>query len=176
MRQHFNQQAKSLKVAFLAYLGAVAVFGLLLGIGVAGDTAMLLAYYRDHVLPAQAISQDYPYAHYAVQSSSELPMTVELGLVATQLQQEFGNKYAAHPDSFRISFRSFDGQHAYGIVHNQETEIAAWWLATKVDEDWRLIANRSDALYCQLVDGYGFPSEMVPECIDENDGLLAFSR
>ena len=65
------------------------------------------------------------------------------------------------------------GSHARGGVEN------GYFLATKVNGQWLIVADGQGALDCQVVSQYGFPASMVPECsgssgpISDEDALKA---
>jgi hypothetical protein len=162
-------------LSFYTYIGAVAIFGLLMGLGLAGDVRLVASFWNGTSSGTTTKIEKYPQAHYAVQSSSELIMTPELQLVAEQIQKELAYKYLTHPQVFQIDFRTHDDKLAYGTVLNLETNATGWWLATQVDGEWRLVANRSDTIYCSQVEELGFPPAMVPECLEDNEVLLATS-
>lgn len=49
------------------------------------------------------------------------------------------------------------------------TDQVGNFLAAKVDNRWTLISDGNETLSCQLVEGYGFPFEMVKDCSEDQD-------
>ena len=73
----------------------------------------------------------------------------------------------ANADDLRIVVTQNTGTHAKGSVEK------GYFLAVKVDGEWRIVADGQAMPDCQLVEQYEFPPIMVPECqtMDVNDVL-----
>lgn len=56
--------------------------------------------------------------------------------------------------------------HANGNVSN------GYFLAFKNDQDWIIVYGGQANPPCSLIESYWFPTDMVPECLDENDNLV----
>ena len=65
-------------------------------------------------------------------------------------------------EDLSIMIEQNTGTHARGTVDN------GTFLAAKVDGDWQIVADGQTMLDCQVVETYGFPLELVPECSDHN--------
>ncbi len=74
----------------------------------------------------------------------------------------------------------FDVKKSSNIIISHQTEIHAqgefgqkWWLAFNDKEDgWTIIATGCSYINCHEINGYDFPSEMVPVCWDTNSNQL----
>jgi hypothetical protein len=61
---------------------------------------------------------------------------------------------------------SVEGNYAEGSMTLEE-EVGGWWLGFKNDGQWEIVATGSDLVACELIEKYGFPSDMVVVCYDE---------
>lgn len=70
-------------------------------------------------------------------------------------------------NELNVTITENTGSHARGGVDN------GYFLAVKLDGQWQIVADGQGTLDCQLVDQYGFPSSMVPECPPPSDSVSA---
>jgi hypothetical protein len=68
----------------------------------------------------------------------------------------------ANVNDLTIVIAENTGAHARGGVEN------GYFMAAKVDGQWRIVAAGQGALDCQALAQYGFPSTMLPECQNAN--------
>jgi len=61
-------------------------------------------------------------------------------------------------NNLSITISQITSSHARGGVDN------GYFLAAKVNGQWQIVADGQGALECQVVNQYGFPASMVPEC------------
>lgn len=64
----------------------------------------------------------------------------------------------ADVNNLSIMINQNTGSHARGSVEN------GYFLATKVNGQWQIVAEGQGALDCQIIAQYRFPDSMVPEC------------
>jgi hypothetical protein len=90
--------------------------------------------------------------------------------------RSFGNEIQigeALASFFEVPFEEFNytvlqetSRHAMGHIRG------GFYLAVKVDENWLIVHHGQGTPQCSLVDQHNFPSEIVPECVDENYNLV----
>jgi hypothetical protein len=64
------------------------------------------------------------------------------------------------------------GTHAKGNIREIDAVSGAYWLAAKFEGEWIAVYDGQANPPCEDVDLYDFPSDMVPECIDEDGELV----
>ena len=64
------------------------------------------------------------------------------------------------------------GKYAKGSVKFAGEVGGGWWLAFKEDEGWVIVADGNGTVPCSAIEPYDFPAAMVPECWDEDLGLI----
>jgi hypothetical protein len=77
-------------------------------------------------------------------------------------------------DDFSIFIEKELSNYAMGAIVWEKNRRKALWLAKKISGQW-LIANYSEGGYfseCQDFINYKFPSEMIPDCWDEEQKIL----
>jgi hypothetical protein len=68
----------------------------------------------------------------------------------------------SNDNDLKIVIDENTGTYARGGVDN------GYFLAAKVDGQWQIVADGQAMPDCQIVDQYGFPPSMVPECSSQN--------
>jgi len=64
------------------------------------------------------------------------------------------------------------GEFATGGIKEYEAIGGAYWLAAKTDEGWVCVYDGQSQPECEQIDLYGFPKDMVPECMDKNGKVV----
>jgi hypothetical protein len=90
------------------------------------------------------------------------------------IEQAFLDKY---PDweqgKMLIAIDSIDGDYASGLVTDPDGLGGASWLAYRDDGSWQIVWDGNGDIYCQDIEGFDFPVEMVSECYDfENQEMV----
>jgi hypothetical protein len=62
--------------------------------------------------------------------------------------------------------------HAKGNIREVGAVSGGYWLASKEMGNWIAVYDGQANPPCVDVDNYNFPSDMVPECMDENNNLV----
>ena len=71
-----------------------------------------------------------------------------------------------------VSINKNTGQYATGNIKEFEAVGGAYWLAAKTNEGWVGVYDGQSQPTCEQIDPYNFPTDMVPECLDENGQVV----
>lgn len=71
-----------------------------------------------------------------------------------------------------ITFNEIRESHAKGLIKEKEAVSGAYWLAAKTPEGWIGVYDGQATPECAIVDLHDFPSDLVPECMDEEMELV----
>ncbi|MBU0646396.1 protease inhibitor I42 family protein [Patescibacteria group bacterium] len=93
------------------------------------------------------------------------------------MQQLFADKYQTKKSAVAILIEQEGVNHVRGSVRILDAASSdpnassgqgtgGIFLAAKVDGEWVLVFDGNGAISCELVEGYGFPSEMIKDCSD----------
>jgi hypothetical protein len=74
------------------------------------------------------------------------------------LRNALASHLGTNASNLTITISQNTGSHARGGVDN------GYFLAAKVNGQWQIVADGQGTLNCQVVNQYGFPASMVPEC------------
>lgn len=62
---------------------------------------------------------------------------------------------------------------AKGNVREKASEVGGgYWLAAKADNEWIIVYDGQAAPTCTQIAPYNFPTDMVPECLDNNGKVV----
>ncbi len=88
--------------------------------------------------------------------------------------QLIGQKYNKPVDSVVISVQADTGSFAKGTVNFKDENGGGVWFAAKTAKGWELAADGNGIVSCDAVNKYGFPADMVPQCLDvqHNNNLI----
>jgi len=64
------------------------------------------------------------------------------------------------------------GQFAKGGIKEYEAVGGAYWIAAKTNEGWVCVYDGQSQPTCEQIAPYNFPTDMVPECLDENGKVV----
>lgn len=71
-----------------------------------------------------------------------------------------------------ITFNEIRENHAKGLIKEKDAVSGAYWLAARTEEGWVVVYDGQATPECAIVDQYEFPSDLVPECVDEEMELI----
>ena len=83
------------------------------------------------------------------------------------IKEAFSEKYDRPVTQIEVSVDESTGELARGGVHFIGETGGSWFLAAKVDDEWVIVDDGNGTISCQKIEGYDFPTSMVPECYDE---------
>lgn len=88
------------------------------------------------------------------------------------IRQAMADKYDRPVEDVILTVSDNTGTHANGGVRFEEEMGGGWWLAYKDGDNWIIVADGNGTVPCSAIEGYDFPTDMVPECWDEDTGEL----
>lgn len=89
-----------------------------------------------------------------------------------QIKELFAAKYNKPIEEAEVSISKNTGTHATGGVKFTGEISGAMWLAYHDGEKWILVHDGQGTIPCSAIEPYNFPTNMVPECWDEDAGEL----
>ncbi len=89
-----------------------------------------------------------------------------------QIRQAMADKYNKSEEDANVTIQNNDGEYAKGGIVFEGEMGGGWWLAAKVGNDWIIVADGHGSVLCADIQGYDFPTSMVPECWDEATSTL----
>ena len=100
------------------------------------------------------------------QPETQIPIMNDEQAVAAALAEKLGQP----ADQLGVSFAAITGQHAMGGVSN------GYYLAVNQGDGWQIVYDGQATPPCRDVEQYQFPTDMVPECLDEGGQLVVRSE
>lgn len=89
-----------------------------------------------------------------------------------QIKEVFAAKYSKEMEEITATIDENTSTHANGGVKFEGEIGGAWWLAYYDGTGWIIVADGNGSVMCDDIEGYDFPTSMVPECWDENTNQL----
>jgi hypothetical protein len=84
-------------------------------------------------------------------------------------------KHDTSSENYEVSIGLFVGNYATGVIKDVDSEFAGGgaWYAARVDRKWELVWDGNGTVACSDLDDYPeFPSQLIPECYDEDTGEM----
>ena len=75
-------------------------------------------------------------------------------------------KYDLPVNSVNIEVVTDTGMYAKGTVHYSDPDGGGVWFAAKSQKGWELAFEGNGIVSCFIANGYNFPTDMIPQCID----------
>jgi len=99
--------------------------------------------------------------------------TVEEEGALLQLQKAFAKKYNKELSEVLMTISQKDDTHASGSIKFLGETSGGWFLAYKtITDGWIIVQDGNGTISCETIAPYGFPQEMVSECVDANNNLV----
>lgn len=89
-----------------------------------------------------------------------------------QIKEAFAEKYNRSVEEVDASIDNNTGTYANGLVRFAGEIGGGWWLAYNNGDGWIIVADGNGSVMCEDIEGYDFPTDMVPECWDEATSKL----
>ncbi len=89
-----------------------------------------------------------------------------------QIKEAFAAKYNKPLGDITVTIDENTGTYANGGVKFEGEIGGAWWLAYNDGTGWIIVADGNGSVLCADIEGYNFPTSMVPECWDEATSKL----
>jgi hypothetical protein len=84
--------------------------------------------------------------------------------------EAFSNKYSRAKEDFKIEVLTETGNFAKGTVNINNEHSGGLWFAVKRSGGWNLVYEGNGIMPCDIADGNNLPVEMVPGCLDTQQG------
>lgn len=84
------------------------------------------------------------------------------------IKEALASKHGKDPEETIVNISKKADPYAQGGVRFEGEIGGGMWLAYKQGDDWIIVFDGHGTIPCSSVDPYGFPPDMVPECIDEH--------
>jgi hypothetical protein len=83
------------------------------------------------------------------------------------IKQAFAEKYNKSVDGITVTIKQEEGDYVRGgVSFGSGLGEGGYFLATKVNNKWEIVADGNGEISCKLVNSYNFPSEMISDCSD----------
>ncbi|MBU3956680.1 hypothetical protein KKI19_00140 [Patescibacteria group bacterium] len=102
----------------------------------------------------------------------ETPIVEEIKSDLEQIKEAFAEKYNRSVEEVDASIDNNTGTYANGLVRFAGEIGGGWWLAYNNGDGWIIVADGNGSVLCDDIEGYDFPTDMVPECWDEATSTL----
>ena len=89
-----------------------------------------------------------------------------------RIKEAFAEKYNKSIADVTVTIGQNTGTYANGGVKFAGETGGGWWLAYNDGSDWLIVADGNGTVMCDDLEGYDFPTDMVPECWDETTSEL----
>ncbi len=99
------------------------------------------------------------------QDETPTPLPSDEQQIAAALAEKLGQP----ADQLGVSFAAITDQHAMGGVSN------GYYLAVHQGDGWQIVYDGQATPPCVDIEQYGFPTDMVPECLDEGGQMVVRS-
>ena len=88
------------------------------------------------------------------------------------IKQAFSEKYGHPVSEVNVNISKNTGSLAQGGVGFEGEMGGGWFLAAKTASGWIIVDDGNGTISCELIAPYGFPVDMVPECVDSGGNLI----
>jgi len=105
----------------------------------------------------------------------EEPCEEETATVTEEdIKSAFSKKYPDwNMDEMEIEIVDDMGKHASGGIREKGSEIGGgYWFAAKTTDGWIIAADGNGSIFCEDINLYNFPADMIAECIDGNGQIV----
>jgi hypothetical protein len=146
--------------------------------GVTGTGSLWYYTYSNNSLNSQRISVEvYQPAGAADAAADELISQLQINFPgqndsAVLLKQLFANRDKKTIEDIMLTFNQETDNYIRGGVSYYDAEtvkasgyiMGGYFLAAKVDGNWKIVIDGNGSISCKLVNGYGFPNTMISDC------------
>lgn len=91
-----------------------------------------------------------------------------------QIRQALANKHSKPVEDANVTIQNNTGEYAKGGIVFEGEIAGGWWLAANIDGEWIIVADGNGSVLCADIEGYDFPTSMVPECWDEATSQIVY--
>jgi hypothetical protein len=85
-------------------------------------------------------------------------------------------KYDRQTDSLIVAVATSSDRFVKGTVNFLGENGGGIWFAVKTEKGWELAYDGNGIIPCAAADKYGFPKDMIPQCIDTEKGNELIQR
>jgi cytoskeletal protein RodZ len=98
---------------------------------------------------------------------------MEEGDDETMIKEAVLSRVGLSEDEAEFSITTKSDEHAKGNISETGAVGGGYWLATKTEEGWVVVYDGQANPSCEEIEPYDFPTELVPECLDEEGEVVA---
>jgi len=92
----------------------------------------------------------------------------------TAIKAALAQKLGVDASTLGFSVSQKTDKVAKGNVKEKTSEVGGgYWLAAKVDSGWIIVYDGQATPTCAQIAPYNFPTDMVPECLDNSSDVVA---
>ena len=91
---------------------------------------------------------------------------------ATAIKIAVSKKIGKAESELVIQISKQTSKHAKGFISAKDETGGGYWLATKTDNGWIVVYDGQATPNCNEIDSYEFPTDMVPECLDDSGNVV----
>jgi hypothetical protein len=84
--------------------------------------------------------------------------------------EAFSNKYSRAKEDFKIEVLTEMGNFAKGTVNINNEHSGGLWFAVKRSGGWNIVYEGNGIMPCDIADGNNLPVEIIPGCVDTQQG------
>jgi len=116
---------------------------------------------KDEIIRESSLPENY--------ESTESSQTPAYPDTSELLKKAFSAKYSVSEEDIRIKISSQIGIYAAGTVSFDPAYQpgGGWFLAVNDNDTWKIVADGNGIVVCSLIEPYDFPTDMVPQCFDD---------
>lgn len=92
------------------------------------------------------------------------------GTTKEAIAEAFSQKYNRPASTFTVEAAKDTGLFAQGSVRFEGEMGGGVWFGAKTDKGWELAFDGNGIMSCEIADKYSFPKDIVPGCLDTENG------
>lgn len=117
--------------------------------------------------PCQAIiDAQFPVEMVPECMDEENNLVIRVPAIEAAIRIALAERLGIGTEEMEITITESAGEHLSGRVNN------GFFFAVKRNDTWQIVHDGSAAPPCEDIEAYQFPTDMVPQCLDENNKLV----
>lgn len=159
-----EEKTNTWKISFFILL--VIVFGV--GIGALAYTLGKRTVLLRERPAVSTESATIPEQEETVSTTTPIPTTDEIEAI----KQTVYAKTGLNKEEAEVTISLNTGTHAKGLIREYGTVSGAYWIAAKSGGNWVGVYSGQAHPTCAEIDPYNFPTDMVPQCMDQSMNVV----
>ena len=100
-------------------------------------------------------------------TSQKTPIATQIGASdETLIKQALYKKFGLDETKLNVTINQLTAKHAKGLVKEVDAVGGGYFIAAKASSGWVIIYDGQANPTCAQIEPYGFPKDMVPECLN----------